>query len=90
MKVAFLAVAVLAIAGAAIYFGSSVYAAKASGPVPAAPSSATSALHSESLTLPLFFEPNQGQTAPQVKFLARGSGYGLFLTSDEAVLELRH
>ena len=38
---------------------------------------------------PLFFEPNQGQTAPQVKFLARGAGYGLFLTADEAVLELQ-
>src|SRR4029077_5804641 len=32
--------------------------------------------------------PNQGQTAPQVKFLARGAGYGLFLTADEAVLQL--
>ncbi len=39
--------------------------------------------------LPLVFELNQGQTDPQVKFLARGSGYGLFLTSSEAVLELQ-
>ncbi len=38
--------------------------------------------------LPLRFEPNQGQTASQVKFLARGAGYGLFLTSDQAVLTL--
>ena len=45
------------------------------------------ALHS--VSLPLFFEPNQGQTDPRVKFMARGSGYGLFLTADEAVLELR-
>ncbi len=89
MKVAFLAVAVLAIAGAAIYFESSVYTAKASGPVSAAQNSASPALRSQSFTLPLFFEQNQGQTAPQVKFLARGSGYGLFLTSDEAVLTLR-
>jgi uncharacterized repeat protein (TIGR01451 family) len=37
---------------------------------------------------PLFFEPNQGQTDARVKFLARGSGYGLFLTSNEAVLKL--
>jgi hypothetical protein len=37
----------------------------------------------------MFFEPNHGQAAPQVKFLARGSGYGLFLTADEAVLELQ-
>ena len=47
-----------------------------------------SSLHMASL--PLFFEPNQGQTDSRVKFLARGSGYGLFLTEDEAVLELRH
>src|SRR5205823_8603709 len=38
--------------------------------------------------LPLSFEANQGQTAPQVKFLSRGSGYGLFLTNSEAVLVL--
>ncbi len=34
------------------------------------------------------FEPNQGQTDPQVKFLARGAGYGVFLTPDQAVLTL--
>jgi hypothetical protein len=39
--------------------------------------------------LPLSFEPNQGQTDQQVKFLARGSGYGLYLTRDEAVLAMR-
>lgn len=38
--------------------------------------------------LPLSFEPNNGQTDSQVKFLARGSGYTLFLTSTEAVLTL--
>src|SRR2546426_9496914 len=38
--------------------------------------------------LPLNFEANQGQTDARVKFLARGSGYGLFLTSEEAVLTL--
>ena len=30
--------------------------------------------------LPLSFEANQGQTDSQVKFLARGRGYTLFLT----------
>src|SRR3989442_4986804 len=39
--------------------------------------------------LPLSFEANQGQTEPQVKFLSRGRGYTLFLTSTEAVLALR-
>ena len=38
--------------------------------------------------LPLIFEPNQGQTHPSVKFLAHGTGYGIFLTQNEAVLTL--
>jgi hypothetical protein len=39
--------------------------------------------------VPLSFEANQGQTDPQVKFLARGQGYTLFLTGrGEAVLTL--
>src|SRR5262245_30813316 len=38
--------------------------------------------------LPLSFEANAGQTDPRVKFLARGNGYGFFLTDDEAVLRL--
>jgi hypothetical protein len=38
--------------------------------------------------LPLSFEPNVGQTNARVKFLARGSGYTVFLTSTEAVLAL--
>jgi hypothetical protein len=42
------------------------------------------------LQLPLSFEANHGQTDPQVKFLARGSGYTLFLASTEAVLALSH
>jgi hypothetical protein len=36
--------------------------------------------------LPLMFEPNQGQTDASVRFLARGAGYGLYLTAREAVL----
>ena len=39
--------------------------------------------------LPLSFEVNRGQSAKEVKFLARGQGYVLFLTRDEAVLALR-
>ena len=38
--------------------------------------------------LPLRFEPNLGQSDAQVRFLARGSGYSLFLTPTEAVLAL--
>ncbi|HXY49579.1 MAG TPA: SBBP repeat-containing protein [Terriglobales bacterium] len=36
--------------------------------------------------LPMIFEPNRGQSDSRVKFLARGSGYGLFLMANEAVL----
>ena len=39
--------------------------------------------------LPLSFERNLGQSADRVKFLSRGQGYTLFLTSDEAVFSLR-
>jgi hypothetical protein len=39
--------------------------------------------------VPLAFEANQGQTDPQVKFVSRGTGYNLFLTTSEAVLTLR-
>lgn len=38
--------------------------------------------------LPLSFEVNEGQVDKQVSFLSRGSGYDLFLTSNEAVLSL--
>jgi len=36
----------------------------------------------------MIFEMNEGQSDPQVKALARGSKYGLFLTSDESVFVL--
>jgi hypothetical protein len=39
--------------------------------------------------LPLRFEANRGQSHPEVNFLARGSGYTLYLTGTEAVLVLR-
>ena len=38
--------------------------------------------------LPLSFERNDGQTHAQVKFLSRGGGYSMFLTSNGAVLVL--
>ncbi|MBV9573637.1 MAG: SBBP repeat-containing protein [Acidobacteriales bacterium] len=57
---------------------------------------ATPADHARAVTaeaafsrLPLIFEANQGQSDPRVKYLSRGLGYGLFLTRDEAVLDLR-
>lgn len=37
---------------------------------------------------PISFEPNQGQAEGRVKFLARGSGYNLFLTPSNALFLL--
>jgi RHS repeat-associated protein len=38
--------------------------------------------------VPLPFEPNVGQTDPQVRFLSRGPGFGLFLTDAGATFEV--
>src|ERR1035441_2580469 len=40
------------------------------------------------ITVPLSFEPNQGQTDSAVQFLSRGSGYALFLTPGQVLLNL--
>ncbi|MDE2060129.1 MAG: SBBP repeat-containing protein [candidate division NC10 bacterium] len=56
----------------------------------AAPNAATEAsLLTTYGKLPMYFEANQGQTNPQVKFLARGHGYTIFLTDTKAILVLR-
>ena len=93
MKTAFLVAAFAAImlsaAGLAFYFSTAAHAAKSTAPGSATNPSLASKLKQTALSVPLFFEPNQGQTAPQVKFLAHGAGYGLFLTADEAVLKLQ-
>src|SRR4051812_8085109 len=39
--------------------------------------------------LPLSFEANAGQTDPSVRYLARGSGYTIFLTEKDAVIKLQ-
>jgi uncharacterized repeat protein (TIGR01451 family) len=73
----------MVIVATGFYLVPGMHLAKADQPQPG-PQKAVS-----TISLPLFFEPNLGQTDPQVKFLARGGGYGLFLTADEAVLELQ-
>ena len=91
MKAAFLAMAVLATAGVAFYFSTTVNAKAGGNELSAQKTLASKSPKmspAKAISLPLFFEPNQGQTAPQVKFVARGAGYGLFLTADEAVLRL--
>jgi hypothetical protein len=62
---------------------------RAAAQMPSAAGSASAQRTQAYGRLPLSFEPNQGQTSPEVKFLARGAGYGLFLTSTEMVLALR-
>ena len=57
--------------------------------LPAAPSKTKPQVVASYAKLPLSFEVNQGQTDDQVRFLARGTGYTIFLTGDEAVLSLR-
>jgi hypothetical protein len=102
MKAALLAAVVAAVAGMALHFGSSRSASAGSAAVmsPSAtpgliPTSLSGSqapsrpISASSLSFPLFFEPNVGQTDRRVKFMARGAGYGLFLTSDEAVLSLQ-
>lgn len=59
-------------------------------PAPSSSDPATRARVAQSYgQLPLSFEPNRGQTDPQVKFLSRGRGYQIFLTPKETVLSLR-
>jgi hypothetical protein len=39
-------------------------------------------------TFPLAFEANRGQTDPQVKYMARGNGYSVFLTAHDTIIAL--
>ncbi len=90
LAIIILATALLAVAGIVFHLGSSLHTAKASDRQASGSQVADrQALEAKSLSLPLMFEPNQGQTAAPVKFVAHGAGYGLFLTSDEAVLALQ-
>jgi hypothetical protein len=55
---------------------------------PASPPASKSALAGEYGQLPMSFEVNRGQADRGVKFIARGNGYGLYLTAESAVLAL--
>src|SRR5271169_5417506 len=43
-------------------------------------------LAASAIKLPLFFEANEGQTDPSVRFLTRSNGYTMFLKPTETVL----
>jgi membrane-bound inhibitor of C-type lysozyme len=53
-----------------------------------APGASKARIQQNYAKLPLSFEANAGQTDGSVQFLARGPGYGLYLTSTEAVMVL--
>jgi hypothetical protein len=57
-------------------------------PVIAAPKPSTSRAIAAYANVPPIFEANQGQARKEVKFLARGNSYVLFLTSDGMQLAL--
>src|SRR5580692_2282233 len=56
-------------------------AQKSNPPVAVTPQSNTAKAATTYGSLPMSFEGNVGQTDPRVKFLSRGSGYVVFLTS---------
>jgi hypothetical protein len=83
------------VAGALLWAapGARKFAAKAAAIGGTQDQDAAAAVHGRALEaygkLPMNFEINQGQTDSQVDYLARGTGYTLFLTHGEAVLALR-
>jgi len=62
--------------------------ATAFAPAPSVDDATKSKMRESLAKVPMSFELNRGQTAKQVQFLSRGSGYTLFLTRDSAVLAL--
>jgi len=58
-------------------------------PDTAAVSPLSRATESEATPLPVFFEPNRGQSDDDVRFIGRGNGLALLLKSTEAVIGLR-
>ena len=60
----------------------------ANSPAPALGAEQRGRVYASFDTLPLAFEANQGQTDPQVKYMARGNGYTVFLTGNETVFAL--
>ena len=62
--------------------------AAASGATPTVSIHARQAIKATMFGMPLQFEANHGQVDEEVKFLARGQGYTLFLTPTESVMVL--
>jgi len=87
------AVAVLAALGIALAGGfrptsgskTAKQVATAPGLAPAPKAQDSGRVRGRLAALPLAFEANQGQTDPQVKYVARGRGYTVFLTAHDTV-----
>ena len=75
--------AIIAVAAFVLHPAGRQNAARSSAPA------AQNRIRAEYASLPLAFEKNEGQTDAQVKYMARGNGYVLFLTANDAVFALR-
>jgi hypothetical protein len=76
----------------AIAFGPAAHAQVRTADTPRTPGAGaplTPQLQSAYGRIPMYFEENAGQTDKQVRFIARGAGYALFITNDERVAVLR-
>ena len=87
------AVAVLVAIGVAVGAGPGVrrgntIAKRTAAPAPLSNPETSARVRANLEASPLAFEANQGQTDPQVKYMARGSGYTVFLTANDTVFAL--
>jgi hypothetical protein len=78
----------LALASAALVHGGNSVVADAPPPTASPAQPAASRSPASTVTLPLAFMPNGGQTDARVKYLARAGGTSIFFTREEAVLAL--
>jgi hypothetical protein len=91
--IALVAVALITVSPAhRVFAGSNPEATKSSAASSSTAQAASPVAHdklrADFAALPLAFEENQGQADAQVKYMARGNGYKLFLTAREAVFKL--
>ncbi len=89
MAIAVIAVAVIALTSAGTRPHKSAAYQSAAAAVPSLSAAQRVKIGARFDALPVAFEANAGQTDPQVKYLARGNGYSLFLTGNEAVFAVR-
>ena len=82
-----LVLAIVAV-GSFLHFSGRHGAAKTASPASPAAAPARARIQASYAALPLAFEKNDGQTDSQVKYMARGNGYVLFLTGSDAVFSL--